>query len=115
MALCTLTLDHNALTGAVPSQIGLLSALETFHLASNSFAGALPEGLGALFDHVVSFDVSDNPLVVGPIPGSVEALACRLMDQVNGSAQCLLNGDGFAASDCAANPCAVKECSACAA
>jgi hypothetical protein len=48
--------------------------------------------------------------LVGPIPSSVEALACRLLD--NGGA-CALSGNAFRSADCAESPCADSECSPC--
>ena len=123
-----LELDHNSLAGALPPELGALTGIETFHLASNALGGfPLPGGLGDNMTAVVSFDLSDQAPppgvekgdgaatgLVGPLPASVEALACRLLAGDNGaSSQCLLGGNAFTGADCVASPCAAVECGAC--
>jgi hypothetical protein len=46
--LGTLNLASNDLSGAVPTELGLLTALRTLSLAGNSLSGALPSELGLI-------------------------------------------------------------------
>ncbi|KAF2320636.1 hypothetical protein GH714_029301 [Hevea brasiliensis] len=41
-------LNHNYLTGSIPSSLGNLSSLEGLHLGFNSLSGPIPRALGSL-------------------------------------------------------------------
>ena len=47
-SISSLTLRDNSLTGTMPTQLGLLSKLETIHIFGNSLSGTLPTQLGQL-------------------------------------------------------------------
>ena len=48
MNLQNLWLQQNALTGAIPAELGALMNLQILDLTSNQLTGALPAELGAL-------------------------------------------------------------------
>jgi len=115
-SLRQLELDSNALTGPVPAALGALVLLETCHLGSNLLSGYLPPGLGDGWLNVVSFDLANNRNfdgagLAGPIPASVESLACRMATE--NATVCNLDGNGFAEDDCLNSPCAAAKCVAC--
>ena len=47
-SIVSLTLRDNKLTGTIPTEVGLLSKLETIHAFGNKLSGTLPTQLGAL-------------------------------------------------------------------
>jgi hypothetical protein len=54
-----LELDDNRLTGTLPSEVGLLSELESLEIATNTLSGAIPTEIG-LMNSMRNFDVSHN-------------------------------------------------------
>lgn len=113
------SLSLPTLVHQVPAELSALTGVETFHLGTNALTGSLPEGLGDGMVRVASFDFGDQTPprtlhggLVGPIPASVEALACRLQSST-AATQCSLAGNAFTESNCAASPCAASKCSAC--
>jgi len=64
-ALNTVDVSNNALTGTLPAFIGSWTALGTLNLAGNSFAGTVPTALSKL-TAITSIDLRNNRLT-GPI------------------------------------------------
>ncbi|CAM9834167.1 unnamed protein product, partial [Ascophyllum nodosum] len=64
-----LNLSSNNLQGAIPSELGGLSALERLDLFGNKLSGAIPSELGAL-SALKFFDLSRNQLS-GAIPSEL--------------------------------------------
>ncbi|MDE2784700.1 MAG: Ig-like domain-containing protein [Gemmatimonadota bacterium] len=61
-----LSLRSNALTGAIPSELGNLTHLDGLFLDSNALSGSIPPELGSL-TRLLSLYLDNNPLS-GPIP-----------------------------------------------
>ncbi|CAL5414347.1 unnamed protein product [Camellia sinensis] len=80
----SLTLDHNALTGFLPSEIGSLKnlanmdVLEWLHLEANSFVGEIPQGL-RLMRGLRVLDLSHNNLS-GVIPSYLGELQLDMLN-----------------------------------
>ncbi|KGN45839.1 probable LRR receptor-like serine/threonine-protein kinase IRK [Cucumis sativus] len=64
--LQVLDLSHNAFSGEISPDIGILSSLQVLNLCKNSFVGAIPESIGGL-KALVFLDLSENQLN-GSIP-----------------------------------------------
>ena len=67
-----ISLNSNGLAGSIPSELGLLSALETVTLSSNSLTGEVPAELGNLSE-MTFLDLSQNKLS-GSIPSTIAFL-----------------------------------------
>jgi len=68
-----LGLDNNALTGPIPTQLGLLTSSAELRLSENSLFGPIPSELGMLTNTVL-LDLDLNALS-GAIPEHINALA----------------------------------------
>ncbi|KAI8822268.1 hypothetical protein BJ741DRAFT_679527 [Chytriomyces cf. hyalinus JEL632] len=68
-----LNLSHNQLCGELPESIANLTALGTLNLSHNSFYGEIPESIGNL-RHTWMLDLSDNELS-GEIPPRIYKLS----------------------------------------
>ena len=61
-----LSLGGSALTGAIPTELALMTELRSLHLPNTQLSGPLPSGLAQL--ELGSLDVSGNPGMTGTIP-----------------------------------------------
>ncbi|KAL6900976.1 hypothetical protein ACP4OV_005652 [Aristida adscensionis] len=68
----SIDLSANQLTGEIPSEIGVLSALHSLNLSRNRISGSIPEELGSM-TNLESLDLSWNDLS-GPIPHSLTSV-----------------------------------------
>ncbi|CAL9088589.1 unnamed protein product [Musa textilis] len=68
----SIDLSKNSLTGAIPTEIGYLSALQTLNLSRNSIGGMIPSTIGGM-KSLETLDLSFNNLS-GAIPQSMSAL-----------------------------------------
>jgi Leucine rich repeat N-terminal domain/Protein tyrosine and serine/threonine kinase len=68
----SLSLSNYSLSGYLPSELSLLSALETLSLPQNRFSGPIPAAISALRS-LTFLDLSHN-LLSGPIPVGIAAL-----------------------------------------
>ncbi|XP_059436366.1 uncharacterized protein LOC132169331 [Corylus avellana] len=68
--LTYLSLEANQFSGTIPSELGKLVNLETLMLSSNNLSGNLPEELGGL-ENLTDFRVNDNNLN-GTIPDFIQ-------------------------------------------
>ncbi len=74
-----LTLNHNGLSGTLPTEIGLLAYLRHLDLAGNRLTGQIPATLGNL-RQLVTLDLSNNDLR-GPLPARLRLLRhLRVLD-----------------------------------
>ena len=71
--LQTLDLSHNQLCGSIPSEIGQLNQLKQLTLNNNILSGSIPGELGASLIQLDLLDLSSNELV-GTIPASLSNL-----------------------------------------
>ena len=71
-ALTWLSLDFSQLTGTLPSQLGQLTALTWLSLGNNKLTGTIPVELGELIS-LTTFRLSTNQLT-GPIPSQLGQL-----------------------------------------
>lgn len=71
--LISLILNDNNLTGKIPADITLLTALEVMDLSGNNLFGNLPAGLGGMTS-LINVSLNDNQLQ-GTIPSSVGDLS----------------------------------------
>lgn len=70
--VASLSLSNCSLSGYLPSELSLLSSLETLSLSQNSFSGPIPAAVSALRS-LTYLDLSHN-LLAGPIPVGIAAL-----------------------------------------
>ncbi|KAJ1702511.1 hypothetical protein LUZ63_002290 [Rhynchospora breviuscula] len=68
----SLSLSNSSLSGYLPSELSLLSSLETLSLSQNRFSGPIPAAVSALRS-LTMLDLSHN-LLSGPIPVGIAAL-----------------------------------------
>ena len=71
-ALTSLDISYNQLSGAIPTQIGTITALTSLDLSSNQLTGAIPTQIGSL-TALTSLDLSSNQLT-GAIPTQIGSL-----------------------------------------
>ena len=64
--------DSNALTGSIPSEIGLLTGLKLLDLSKNSFEGEIPSEIG-LLTNLISINFDQNE-IEGIIPSEIGLL-----------------------------------------
>ena len=75
---CSFALDHNLLSGSIPSQLGALSKMTTYlNLVSNQLSGSIPSQLGALTGMESDFKLGLNQLC-DAIPSEVMALSTQV-------------------------------------
>ncbi|XP_057498764.1 probably inactive leucine-rich repeat receptor-like protein kinase IMK2 [Actinidia eriantha] len=67
-----LTLDHNLISGRIPTSLSKLGSLEMLSLSHNRFDGTIPNELGAL-SKLQMLDLSEND-INGKIPESIDRL-----------------------------------------
>jgi Leucine-rich repeat (LRR) protein len=72
-SLRELNLCHNALTGSIPSQIGLLTSLWQLSLNNNALTGSIPFQIGLLTSLHVGLGLAYNALT-GSIPSQIGLL-----------------------------------------
>ena len=72
MRLTALALDEKRLNGTLPSELGLLTGLETLSLSGNSLRGKIPAELGDLAN--LKALVLGNNQLTGPIPAELGGL-----------------------------------------
>ena len=72
-ALVNLALDSNQLSGPIPTEIGLLTALVNLALDGNQLSGPIPTEIG-LLTSLTDLALFDNQLS-GPIPSELEDLS----------------------------------------
>lgn len=70
--VASLSLSNSSLSGYLPSELSLLSSLETLSLSQNRFSGPIPAAVSALRSLTI-LDLSHN-LLSGPIPVGIAAL-----------------------------------------
>jgi len=63
-ALQRLNVDHNLLTGPLPSELGRLGSMWTLSVTQNAFTGVLPSSFGRL-SALQGLHADDNQLTVG--------------------------------------------------
>ncbi|XP_027107973.2 uncharacterized protein [Coffea arabica] len=66
-ALETIDMDHNLLTGSIPSFLGTLPNLKELNLANNIFSGEVPTSI--LQNKKLNTDLSGNPALFYQTPG----------------------------------------------
>jgi hypothetical protein len=76
-----LYLHSNALTGSLPSELGLLTALTDLRLGENHLMGSLPTQLGGL-SSLERFNLSHNSFT-GTIPTEVVLLANASLERMS--------------------------------
>ena len=90
-----LTLPGRALGGSIPSQLGLLTQLETLDLGYNRLSGSVPSQLGQL-SRLITLDVADNRLG-GSLPtqlGLLHPAFCYLLRRQRTQPTRAANGNG---------------------
>jgi Leucine-rich repeat (LRR) protein len=79
-----ISLSFNNLQGALPAELGSLSALQRLRLGSNQLTGAIPNTLGQIGASLTWLDLSANQLS-GGIPGELGDLASLTLMFLNGN------------------------------
>ena len=67
-------LNRNAITGAIPSQLGSLSNLSIIGIARNQLSGTLPTSLGNL-SGLTRLSLHDNTNLTGALPSGFTGMA----------------------------------------
>lgn len=73
-SLQSLSLTRNELYGTLPSELGNLGGLAYFDVRENQLTGSIPQKLYSL-EGLVHVGLSFNPLSIGPIPQAIQALS----------------------------------------
>lgn len=72
LTIVTLDVGNNNLGGPIPTEIGLMSHLETLRLNDNHFSGAIPTEIGQLV-HLNELHMNNNDFV-GVLPSELSSL-----------------------------------------
>lgn len=80
--IVSVVLEHNNLDGTIVSEIGQLPSLRKLHLGMNFLQGWLPSEIG-LLSNLDTLDVFDNPDITGPVPAQISIQTMPNIERIN--------------------------------